>query len=88
MEATSEVLGLVLSSPVHERYEPTGVSPVQCHKDDYRSGASFGKGKAERVGTVQPREEKAQGAGATQQYKHLSDGRQQRSGSKTLSSGH
>ncbi|GAB0175932.1 stAR-related lipid transfer protein 4 [Grus japonensis] len=36
-------------------------SPVKGHKDGYGTAASFTQGKAERAGTVQPREEKDRG---------------------------
>jgi len=39
----------------------SGGSPAKSHKDDQGTGASNIEGDAERAGTVQPAEEKAQG---------------------------
>jgi len=38
-----------------------GAGPEEGHKNDQRTGASLLRGKAERVGLVQPGEEKAAG---------------------------
>ena len=57
---TAEVLGPVLGSPVQEWYGHIGASAVKGHEDDEGTGVSLLWGKAERAGTVQPIEEKAQ----------------------------
>ena len=59
--ATLGLWSPVLGSPVQERYELTGASPVKGTEDDEGTGASLKWGKAERAGTVQPGDEKAQG---------------------------
>ncbi|KAK4828615.1 hypothetical protein QYF61_000067 [Mycteria americana] len=61
VKAASGVLCPVLSSSVQERYRHTGESPIAGHKDDEGTRAPQIQGKAERAGTVQPGEEKAQG---------------------------
>lgn len=48
-----------LWSPVREVHGLLGVSAEQGHKDDQKDGALLEWGKAERVGVVQPGEEKA-----------------------------
>lgn len=45
----------------HERDMDNGESSTKGHKDDEGTGASHIRGKAERVRTAQPSEEKAQG---------------------------
>ena len=66
----------MLGSSVEKRDGHIGESPTKGHKDDEGTGASLLWGKAERAGTVQPREEKAQG-GSYQCIKIL-EGRVQR----------
>lgn len=51
---------LVLRSPVLKRNRHTGGSPTKGHEDDEVTGASLMWGEAERAGTIQPGEEKAQ----------------------------
>lgn len=56
-EATLEGQCPVLYSSIQKR---CGKSPTKGHKNVVRTGASFSRGKAERAGTGQPGEEKAQ----------------------------
>jgi len=44
-----------------ERPGHVGVRPEEAHKNDPRAGTPLLRGKAERVGVVQPGEEKALG---------------------------
>ena len=60
-ESTPGVLGPDLGLPVQEGHRHSGVSPAKGHEGDQGTGASEIEGEAERAGTVQPGEEKAQG---------------------------
>ena len=44
-----------------ERHGPVGAGPEESDQNDQRAGALLLPGKAERVGVVQPGEEKAAG---------------------------
>ena len=58
-EATSSLLDPVLGSSVQERHEHIGMSPAKGHKDNEEFGTSLIQEAADRVGSVQPQEEKA-----------------------------
>jgi len=53
-EATFGALCPVLGSAVQEIQGTCGWSPAEAHKDDQEPGAPAAKGKAERLGPVQP----------------------------------
>jgi len=53
------VLRPALEPSARERHGPVGAGPEEGHKNDPRAGAPLLGGKAERVGAVQPGEEKA-----------------------------
>lgn len=57
-EATPAVLCLVLISLIQERNGHTGKSVAKGHRNDERTGASVLLEMAERVGILQPREER------------------------------
>jgi len=48
----------ILESPVQERQGTVGAAPGKVHKNDQKARTPFLRGKAERVGVVQPGEEK------------------------------
>ena len=60
-ETLSGVLRPALESSAQERHGPVGAGPEEGHKNDQRDGTPLLWGKAERVGVVQPGEEKAPG---------------------------
>ena len=60
-EATSEVLCPVLGSSVQKREGSPRKSPVEVDRDHKWPGAFPVEGRAERPGTLQPAEEKAEG---------------------------
>ncbi|PKU49662.1 protein themis isoform x2 [Limosa lapponica baueri] len=60
-ETLPGVLCSALESPVKERHEPVGASPEEGHEDDQRAGTPPIMAQIERVGVVQPGEEKTQG---------------------------
>jgi len=59
-ETTPGVLSPLLGSSVQGKNRHTGESLMKGHKDDEGTGTCVLWGKAERAGTVQPGEEKAQ----------------------------
>jgi len=55
------VLCPALEPSAQERHGPVGAGPEEGHKNDQRGGTPLLQGKAERVGAVQPGEEKVLG---------------------------
>jgi len=60
-ETPPGVLCLTLEPSAQERHGAAGASPEEGHKNDLRDGTPLLQGQAERVGAVQPGEEKAVG---------------------------
>jgi len=60
-EAPPGVLRPAPESSAQERHGPVGTGPEEGQKNDQRSGTPLLRGQAERVGAVQPGEEKAAG---------------------------
>lgn len=57
-EATSGILCSVLGSSVQKRQGYPRKSPVEDHKNDTGPGAFPAQGRAKRLRSIQPREEK------------------------------
>lgn len=60
-ETPPAVLRPALGSSAQERHGPVGAGPEEGHKNEQRDGEPLLWGKAERVGVVQPGEERAPG---------------------------
>ena len=61
-ESSHGVLCPALASTVEERHGPIGAGPEEGHKNNQRDGTPLLRRKAERVGIIQPREEKSPGS--------------------------
>jgi len=60
-ETSPGVLCPALEPPAQEGHEPFGVGPEKGNENDQGDGAPLRRGQAERVGALQPGEEKAPG---------------------------
>ena len=65
------VLCLALEPSAQERHGPVGAGPEEVHKNDQRDRTSLLQAKAERLGAVQPGEEKAAGRDLTAAFQYL-----------------